>query len=211
MRPCRLPDAATFRALTRLTLLSIDTVGDLGDDPELAGDEIEATIAALPQLQHLRCSGASESASMHVPCLPRALTRLHSLERFWWDFPAEDSSLPGPGSAWLHGLRELALLVETLELDANHDRLLAATPHLTSLHLLGNERWQLAVPWRFAGGHPALRRVHVDLSRSHDSVAGRTITAMELTAKHRPDVSFSPCDVCLFNQGAAFDGEPVDG
>jgi len=203
--PRRLPSPDTFAALTRLTMLSVDAIAEERDIPEHTST-MESTLEVLPQLQHFRCSYAS-SGGMEVPHLPRSLTRLHGLQRFWWDISTEDPSLPDPQGTWVQGLRSLALL--SSDILTNQDHLLAATPHLESLTVLCTsctcsypDPYPEPALW-VAVKHTAVRHVHVCMPDAHRSAD----SAIAWARRQRPDVLFTSSNTPPFKCGAAFDGE----
>jgi len=177
---------------------------------------MEATLQALPQLQHLRCSYASSRYVADVARLPRALTRLHSLQRFWWDIPAEDPSLglPDPQGMWLWGLRSLALNSGTIM--ANQAQLLAATPHLESLDVLCTSNVFLRSitnprpVLQFAMRHASLRRVHLCMQGAAEADHSRAASAIEWARQQRPDMVFTASTTPLFGFGPVFDHDGED-
>lgn len=209
--PCRLPSPATFAKLTRLTLLSLDTVGEEREAFDEFPAALEATLVVLPQLQHLRCTFASPAYVGEAPCMPLALTSLHSLQRLWWDIAlTDDASLPGPSDAWLRGLRHLALTAAVVT--ANHARLLAATPLLERLDVLVESSAVNNLPLLCAVQHPSVRHVNVELpyhgypTPTAAAEAAAMAPALAQATQQRPDVRFT-CDTeGLWRSGLAFDG-----
>lgn len=196
----RLPAPSTLAALTRLTLLSLSSFMNDATGHAIS-DSIEATLAALPQLQHLRCSDANSASMPQLARPPSALASLHSLRRFWWDVGVDDASLPG--GAWLHGLRALGLPADAIV--ANQDRLLAATPHLESLHVLTTNDEPIRASLRVAVRHPTLRRLHTRMP--WDKPASIT-ASIDWAMEQRPDVFFACSTSPPYQIGDAFDGEP---
>lgn len=210
--PCRLPSADTFDALTRLTLLSIHTVGEQDDDFYAA---MQATLPQLPQLQHLRCNFYHNAYAMNIIRLPPALTHLTNLRRLWWDIDAYDTSLPDPNDEWLQGLSSLGLTPEAII--ANHSRLLEGTPHLESLHVLCKHSF---VNWpamdlvetalqQFAVMHTSLQHVHLHLQYpagfDQADLQAKAVAHVQQAQQQRPDVRFSSCG--LLEAGPAFGDE----
>ncbi|KAL4457662.1 hypothetical protein ABPG75_012527 [Micractinium tetrahymenae] len=202
-----LPPPSTFAALSRLTMLSLDTVGEQREAFEEFEGSIEAVLRALPQLRHLRLSYASSGYSMDVPCLPRALTTLHNLTSFWWDVDTtEDATLPEPQGAWLSGLRRLALPDSLLFL--NEFTLVPATPRLESLHILLKAWASLAnSALALAVRHPTLGSVPLEGFELLPSAQ----SALQAAREERPDVRFTSDKQPLFKAGAAFDEDACRG
>ncbi|KAL4457660.1 hypothetical protein ABPG75_012525 [Micractinium tetrahymenae] len=205
-----LPPPSTLAALSRLTMLSVDTVGEQREAFDEFEGSIEAVLRALPQLRHLRLSYASSGCHETIPRFPPALSGLCGLTSLWWDIDTtEDATLPDPSGPWLRSLHRLALPSSLIV--SNEAGLLASTPLLESLHVLLTP----GMPWhdrslRAAVQHPALACVRVSGHASFEAMPSARV-AVQAAGRQHPGMAFTLEEVALFDCGALFDDEACRG
>ncbi|KAL4444272.1 hypothetical protein ABPG75_012009 [Micractinium tetrahymenae] len=105
--PSFLPGPQTFRSLSCLTALDLESFSVAEDDVEDVFNPLEAALSELPQLQQLEVHFGDCGYDIALPRLPPALAGMTSLHSLWCDLEAQDRALP-PG-AWQHSLRRLLL------------------------------------------------------------------------------------------------------
>ncbi|KAL4457661.1 hypothetical protein ABPG75_012526 [Micractinium tetrahymenae] len=207
-----LPPPSTFAALSRLTMLSVDTLGEEREIRDEFEGDVEPVLRVLPQLRHLRLSYASSAYGISLPRMPRVLADLHRLTGLWWDLDIDDRALPDPSGPWLRSLRRLALPDTVLA--CNESVLEAASCQLESLYMLGTDNLYFGrrVPSTLLALELAVR--HTTLSLVH--IEGVDVLpvakpALQAAGQGHRNVQFESSKLPLFKVGAAFDDAACRG